>query len=90
MCSVPDAVARERETVHRLLELVPDEDLPTLRRIVGALAVEPACVSFEDAPDGEEDFTPEDLAALARAREDIAAGRVLSHEEAKRLLLEDD
>jgi len=81
---------REREEVHRLLELVPDEDMPTLRRIVGALVVEPTCVSFKDAPEGEEDSTPEDLAALARAKEDIAAGRVLSHEEARRLLLEAD
>jgi predicted transcriptional regulator len=84
MSAVP---ASEREEVHRLLELVPDEDLPTLRRIVRALAVEPTRVSFEDAPEGEEDFTPEDLAALARAKADIAAGRVLSHEEARRLLL---
>ncbi|MGQ9555676.1 MAG: hypothetical protein ACUVWR_16375 [Anaerolineae bacterium] len=52
------------------MELVPDEDIPTLRRIVGALAVEPPCVSFEEAPEGEEDFTAEDLAALARAKED--------------------
>ena len=84
------SLEREREEVHRLLELVPDEDIPTLRRIVDALAVEPPCVSFEEAPEGEEDFTAEDLAALARAKEDITAGRLLSHEEARRLLLETD
>jgi len=81
--------AREREETRRLLELVPDEDMPTLARIVRALVATPAAVSLEDAPEDDEPVTQEDIEAQAEARADIAAGHVYSHEEAKRLIFAD-
>ena len=82
------APAREREEVHRLLELVPDEDLPTLRRIVRALAVEGAVfAAFDNAPlDDEGELSDEMIAKLAESDRAIAEGRVVSHEEARRRL----
>ena len=81
--------AREREETRRLLELVADEDMPTLARIVRALAAEPATTSLEDAPEDDEPVTQEDIEAQAEARADVAAGRIYSHEEAKRLIFAD-
>ena len=79
--------ANERERVRALIELVPDEDLPTLARMLAGLAVEPGCVSLEMAPEDDEPVTREDIEAQAEARADVATGRVYSHEEAKRLVL---
>ncbi len=80
------APEREREEVRWLLELVPDDDLPTLRRIVSALAVEPPCVSIDDAPEEDEDLSSDDLAAIEAGRQAKREGRVVSHEEARRRL----
>lgn len=83
------AQAKERDELRRLLERVPDEDLPTLTRIVRALAVESAVAGLEEAPEDDEPVSQEDVEAQAEAREDMAAGRVYSHEEAKRLIFAD-
>jgi hypothetical protein len=79
----------EREEARRLLELVPDKDVPTVRRILSALAEEAPRVSLDEAPEDDEPVTQEDVEAQAEARADKAAGRVYSHEEAMRLILAD-
>lgn len=43
--------------------------------------------SLEDAPVDDEPVTADDEAALAEADRDLADGRVLTHDEARRLLL---
>ena len=82
---------REREEVHRLVELVPDQDLPTVRRMLAGLArdVDPVSWALEHAPADDEPVTQEDIEAEAEASEDIAAGRVYPHDEAKRLIMAD-
>jgi hypothetical protein len=77
-----------REEARRLLGLVPDQDLPTLTRILRALAIEPVSTSFTYAAEGKEDIAPGSFATFARADADIVAGKVLSHEEVMRILLE--
>lgn len=49
-----------RERVKPLVELVPDEDLPTLARMLAGVAVELECVSLEAAPEDDEPVTQED------------------------------
>ena len=77
-----------RESVHQLVDLVPDTDLATLARIVRALASEAAVfAAFDNAPlDDEGELSEEAIADLAEADRAIAAGRVVSHEDARRLL----
>jgi len=43
--------------------------------------------SLHDAPVDDEPLTAEDEAALAEADRDLAEGRILTHDEARRLLL---
>ena len=88
MSALPDDIASDREAVRRLVELVPDEDVPTLRRIVRALATEDAVfAAFDNAPfDDEGELTDEMIARLADSRQAAAEGRVVSHEEVRRQL----
>ncbi len=44
--------------------------------------------ALQDAPLDDEPLTEEDLAALAEAYEDLKKGRVVSHEEVRRRILE--
>lgn len=41
----------------------------------------------EDAPVDDEPLTAADEAALAEAEQDLVAGKIVSHEEARRLIL---
>jgi predicted transcriptional regulator len=52
-----------------------------------ALDGDPVLNALLNAPEDDEPVTQEEEEAVQRAREDIAAGRVYTHEEAKRLLL---
>jgi len=75
---------REREEVRRLVELVPDADLPTVRRMLAGLtsSVDPVLAAIEQAPEGDEELTEEDVAAIEAGRQAKREGRVVSHEEA--------
>ncbi len=55
----------------------------------GPLALEgdPVPNALPNAPEDDEPVTQEEEEAVQRAREDIAAGRLYSHEEVKRLVL---
>jgi prevent-host-death family protein len=70
----------------RLVAIVPAEDLETLGAPPQAL-VDPVLKALMDAPVDDEPETPEEAAAVQEAREDLAAGRVVSHEVMKRELL---
>jgi len=48
------------------------------------LRADPMVVAFRDAPLDDEPVTPEEEAAMAEARADLAAGRTVSLEEAMR------
>jgi len=85
MSAVP---AQEREEVRRLVELVPDADLPTVRRMLAGLtgSADPVLAAFEQAPEVDEEVTDEDLAAIEAGRQAKRESRVVSHEEALRRL----
>ena len=78
----------KRETVRRLVELVPDQDLDTVAKMLRGLVAEedPVRAAFRNAPLDDEEVTQEDIAALEESRKAVAKGDVYSHEEVMRSL----
>ena len=74
----------ERESLHRLVDELPDEDIDLARRYLEALrrgAVYDLEAWIDDAP-----LTEEERVAVREAREDDEAGRVHTLDEVKREL----
>jgi hypothetical protein len=70
-----------RETLHDLVDRIPEEELPAAKRFLEYLAVSPACRAALSAPPDDEPLTEADVAAIARARDEVRAGKVISHDE---------
>lgn len=71
------------DTLHRLVDVLPDAEAATAARVLEALAVaggvlDPAARTALFAPDDDEPETEEERVAVAEARADLAAGRVIS------------
>jgi hypothetical protein len=82
----------DRTRLYRLVDLLPERDLDTAAHVLrGLLALDgdPVLNALLNAPEDDEPVTQEEEEAVRRAREDIAAGRIYGHEEAKRLILGD-
>ena len=78
------AIDHDATTRKELLELVarvPDEELPTAKRMLLSLLVDPMWLSIESARVEQEELTPEARAALGEARMSLEGGEGLSHEE---------
>jgi hypothetical protein len=75
-----------RDHLHRLVDTLPESEIERAERVLEALRLvaDPPYRPLEDAPFDDEAETPEERAAVAEARGDVAAGRVVSHEEARR------
>ena len=79
-----------RDEVRRLVDELPDSELPTARRLLEALHLlgrDPRQLALDLAPWDDEPTTPEEDAGVAVAYEELARGEVISAEEAKRRLL---
>lgn len=78
-----------RQELHQLLDEIPDAGLDEARRYLAALK-EAGGDSFLARllllPEDDEPLTAEEEAALAEAYEDLAAGRIVTVEQAKREL----
>jgi hypothetical protein len=70
-----------RATLHDLIERIPEEELPTAKRFLEYLAVSPAFRAALSAPRDDEPVTEADVIAIARTREEVSAGKVVSHDE---------
>jgi hypothetical protein len=70
----------ERQQAHVLLDMLPADKLNAVRTLLEAM-VEPLARSLAQAPLDEEEVTPETAAALNRARESLARGEGIPHEE---------
>ena len=75
-----------RETLHKLLDLLPESEWEELRRVLEKHLAknDPVLRAFLEAPEDDEPETEEERAAVAEAYEDIARGEVISFEELKR------
>jgi hypothetical protein len=77
-----------REMLHKLVDALPERDVPTASRVLEALSftTDPVARSlvlapFDDEPD-DDDFD----GGLTEARQEAVEGRLISHEEMKRKL----
>ena len=79
-----------REELHELIDRMPDSELPGVRRqLLERLAEatnDPVLRAFLSAPLDDEPETEEERQAVAEAKEDLAAGRVISDEDLRREL----
>lgn len=73
-------INRERQQAHALLDMLPAEKLNAVRSLLEVM-VEPLAWSLALAPLEEEETTPEIAAALDRARDSLARGEGIPHEE---------
>jgi len=77
-----------KEILHRVIDTLPDSELEAAARLLAGLGIDdPVLRAVLAAPIDDEPETPEEAAAVQQARDDLAAGRVVSHEEARRRLL---
>jgi hypothetical protein len=79
----------ERERLHSLVDTLPEGEMHVALRFLEFLGTEESVPlwSLRDAPVDDEPLTAEDEAALAEAERDLANGRVVTHDEARRFLL---
>jgi len=70
-----------RDTLHILIERIPDEELAAATRFLEFLAVSPAYRAALSAQPDDEPVTERDAQAIQRAREEIRAGSVVAHDE---------
>ncbi|MBI4319596.1 MAG: hypothetical protein HY675_13995 [Chloroflexi bacterium] len=79
-----------KEKLHKLIDELPDSQLVEAERALDKLrkrGLSELPRILADALYDDEAETQEELDAVRKAREDLAAGRVMSHEEARRRLL---
>lgn len=77
-----------REALHRLIDELPEEDLSTASRVLGALQAtsDPLLRALASAPADDEPDRDDADGGLTEAREQAATRRVLSNEELRRTL----
>ena len=83
----------ERMSLHRLVDLLPECDLSVARHMLQGLLAhdeDPVLRAFLEAPERDEEMTREDLEALSRGDADLTTGNVVSHEQARHTLLEQE
>jgi len=75
-----------RQNLKDMIDGLPERDLYAVKRYIQFLRYvdDPVAMSLAEAPLDDEPLTDEDVAALAEAKEDIKAGRLISHEEIMR------
>jgi hypothetical protein len=73
-----------RDTLHDLIDRIPEEELPAAKRLLEYLAVSPAYRAAFSAPPDDEPVTDDDATAIARATDEVHAGKVVSHDEVLR------
>jgi hypothetical protein len=70
-----------RETLHELIDRIPEGEIAAAQRFLEFLATSAAFRATLSAPPDDEPVTKGDAESIARAHRDVRAGRVVSHEE---------
>lgn len=77
-----------RDTLHKLVDALPERDVPAVSRILEALnlTADPVARSLAMAPIDDEPDDDDFDGGLTEARREADEGRLLSHDEVKREL----
>ena len=77
-----------REALHRLIDKLPEHDLPRVERLLESWYTQddPVLAALDAAPLDDEDETDEERAAVAEARRDAEQGDVFTLDEVRREL----
>lgn len=78
----------DRTELHRLVDAIPPDALDAARSALKPL-LDPVLFAFLTAPLDDEEWTEEELAAIAEGEADLAAGRTYPLEEVRARLLGD-
>jgi hypothetical protein len=70
-----------REALHELIDRIPESDIVAAQRLLEHLARDASFRAALSAPPEDEPVTAGDAEAIASARRDLLAGRVVSHDE---------
>ena len=76
-----------KDKLHRLIDELPESEVSAAERYLEYLRLaghDPVLHAVLNAPDDDEPETDEEQAAVAEARRDVAAGRLVDLEEVKR------
>ena len=77
-----------REALHKLVDALPESDLPTASRVLEALSLsaDPVERSLATAPFDDEPDTDDEDGGLTEARREAREGKLIPHDEVKREL----
>jgi hypothetical protein len=70
-----------RDTLHELIDRIPEGELSAARRFLEYLASSPAYRTALLAPPDDEPVTEADAQAIRRALDEVRAGKTVSHDE---------
>jgi hypothetical protein len=70
-----------RDTLHQLIDRIPEAELPAAQRFLEFLASSPAFRAALSASSDDEPVSEGDAAAIAKAREEIRAGKTVPHDD---------
>ncbi len=70
-----------REALHELIDRIPESGIIAAQRVLERLAGDAPFRAAMSAPRDDEPVTAGDEEAIVRARRDLQAGRVVSHDE---------
>ena len=73
-----------RDTLHELVDRIPEEEIPAAKRFLEYLAIGPAYRAAWSAPQDDEPVTEADAIAIARTTGEVRAGKVIPHDEVLR------
>jgi hypothetical protein len=77
-----------KDRLHRLVDALPESEVPTAERILDALraTADPVAWALDNAPLDDEPDDDDFDGGLTEAREEMRAGKGIPHEEVKRML----
>ena len=82
-------MSANREELHRLIDEIPESDLPAIHNYLRSVrdeSADPVRYALDHAPLDDEPETEEERQAVEKGKADLKAGRVYTMEEAKREL----
>ena len=82
-------MSTSREELHRLIDEIPENEIPSVRSYLRWLkdeSADPVRYALDQAPIDEEPETEEERQAVEEGKADLQARRVFTSEEAKREL----